>query len=226
MVHNYRLITFDVYTALFDVEGSLARRAAEALGDEAAARALVRAWRRRQMEYLLISNSLEQGRVPFAVVTRRALDDSLHRAGLQLPQAAQEAWMAAWETLRPWPEADEVLRTLAERGHRLGLLSNGDEAGLRALAGRLAVPVAHIFAAEQAGRYKPHPAVYALPRQQLGLGQHEVLHVAGSVTDVMGTKAAGLACAWSNRQGEQVLDPALRADFTFEDLRGVLSVVG
>jgi 2-haloacid dehalogenase len=224
-LRRFALITFDVYTALFDAEGSLAPRLEAALGVGADGRAVARAWRRRQMEYALISNSLGQARVPFALITRRALDDTLRRLGRELGQDARAGLVAAWDELSLWLEAGAVLAEVRARGHDIGLLSNGDRAMLQALAARLPVAVDHIFASEQAGYYKPHPSVYRLPLEWVGLAPVDVLHVAGSVTDVMGTRSAGLACAWSNRHYEHVLDPALAPDYEFRDLRGLLKLL-
>ncbi len=222
---RYKLITFDVYTALFDIESSLlpAMQAVVAPGIDSLP--LVRTWRRKQLEYVLISNSLGRGRVPFWTITKRALDYTLTRAGVELDHSASEQLMACWLHLHLWPEAGAVLATVKARGYRMGLLSNGDTEMLQALADRLPLPVDYVFASEAAGQYKPHPSVYALPTAQLSLQAGDILHVAGSPTDVMGTKAAGLICAWSNRNGERVLDPTLDADHKFTDLTGLLSIV-
>ena len=225
-----KLITFDVYTALFDVVGSLtpwmAAALSEAGGDGLAeAPTLVRAWRRKQLEYALISNSLGRARVPFRMITARALDYTLAQARRPLGTAERERLAAAWDQLDLWPEAGEVLLAVKARGWRLGLLSNGDSDMLAALAARLPVAMDDILASETAGCYKPDPRVYMLPGRALGLAPAEWLHVAGSATDVMGCKAAGMRCAWSNRWHDGLLDPALGPDYEFSDLRGVLRVI-
>ncbi len=222
---SFRLITFDVYTALFDIEGSLVPVIANSLGRDVDALALARAWRSKQLEYALISNSLERGHVPFALITRRALNYTLARAKQDLPERAREEWVNAWNHLKPWPEADQVLNTIKVRGYPLGVLSNGDEAMLRVLLSGLSIKFDHVFAADQAGRYKPHPSVYALPLESLKLAPNQMLQVAGSATDVMGCKSAGIPCAWSNRHGDRVLDPQLAPDYEFQDLYGVLTIL-
>ncbi|MBW7886023.1 MAG: haloacid dehalogenase type II [Caldilineaceae bacterium] len=221
---QYQIITFDVYTALFDIQGSLAPVVTAALG-AVDGPAFVNMWRRKQMEYVLISNALGQGRVAFSTITRRALDYTLAQTGATADEDRRRELTAAWLSLRPWPEAADVLTAVKARGYTIGLLSNGDSAMLHALLAALPPVVSHVFASEEAGHYKPHPAVYALPLQALRLAPTDLLHVAGSATDVMGTKAAGLPCLWSNRAGERVLDPALQPDYTFANLRGVLEIL-
>ena len=218
---RYQLITFDVYSALFDIEGSLAPLVATALGREGDALRFVRDWRRKQMEYVLISNSLQQARLSFESITRRALDDTLARAKRDLSEATRTELVHAWRTLQPWPEASGVLSSVKEGGFAIGLLSNGDQGMLEALLPRLPPVIEHVFSSEQAGHYKPHPSVYALPLTQLHLTANDLLHVAGSVTDVLGTKAAGLPCVWSNRRREPLLDRNLAPDDDVPDLSHV-----
>lgn len=217
-MHPFRLITFDVYTALFDVESSLTPAMSAIAGEPLA---LVRAWRAKQVELALISNSLDRGRLPFETLTRRALDITLARARLDAPEVLRQNLVQVWDELRPWPEAGEVLLEVKARGHALALLSNGDAAQLQSLAARLPVTFDHIFSTESAGCYKPHPSVYALPNS----APEHILHVAGSATDVLGAKSAGLHCAWSNRRGDPLLDPALPPDHEFADLRGLLNIL-
>ncbi|MGA9190242.1 MAG: haloacid dehalogenase type II [Anaerolineales bacterium] len=221
----YQVVTFDVYSALFDIESSLTGRVADALGTTVGAGSLVQAWRRTQMHYALISNALGMGRVPFRLVTRRALDLTLGQTGDELDHAGREALVQAWDELEPWPEATAVLKAVRQGGHRIAILSNGDQSMLEALAERLDISFDAIYSAEAAGAYKPNPAIYQLPCDDLGIAQSEILHVAGSPTDVMGAKSAGLPCAWSNRRGDHLLDPSLAPDFTFPNLRGLLDVL-
>src|SRR5687767_6061664 len=114
--HRYQLITFDVYTALFDIEGSLTSLIGAALGRDSNPLAFVRDWRRKQMEYVLISNSLQQARLSFESITQRALDYTLARANRDISEAARANLVHAWRTLQPWPEASEVLSSVKARG--------------------------------------------------------------------------------------------------------------
>lgn len=221
-----RLVTFDVYTALFDYQGSLLRAVRAACAERADAEALLRAWRTKQLEGAQLSNSLGGERIAFRDLTRMALNHTFARAGVALTPEHTESLVAAWDTLRPWPEAEAVLAELKSRGHALGLLSNGDEPMLRALAGRLATPVDHVFASDRAGTYKPHPAIYGLPAKELGAAAaSRLLHVAGSANDVLGAKRAGIACAWSNRGGDLLFDPRFPPDHEMRDLRGLLDIL-
>ena len=214
-----------MYSALVDFEGGLVPALRVACGRHADAHALVRAWRAKQLEYAQLSNSLARERIPFRTLTRRSLDYVLGRMSLALGEPARESLVAAWDRLPAWPEADATLQELAARGHTLAILSNGDEAMLRALARGFTGRFEHVFASDHAGHYKPHPSIYALPTQRLGIPPAEVLHVAGSGNDVLGAKLAGLRCAWSNRHGDRMLDPEVRPDWEIPDLGGLPGIV-
>ena len=84
----------------------------------------------------------------------------------------------------------------------------------------------HIFSAETAGSYKPHPSVYGLPEKLLGITRQDTLHIAGGATDVVGTVAYGMPCFWSNKTGEVLVDPTFAPNYEIADLSnlGVLLI--
>ena len=215
-----------MYSALFDIAGSLTGHLREAAGlDEAQATQAFQVWRAKQLERAAISNSLALARTSFRECTRQALGYVERRFGLALDDASRQELVMAWDHLTPWPEAPRVLETLASRGYRLALLSNGDRDMLQALAASLAVPFAHIFSSEDAGTYKPHPAMYELPMRTPVLARAQVLHVAGGANDALGSAAAGLPCYWSNRTGDVPLDPAYAPAYQGRNLEGLLELL-
>lgn len=207
MLDGYRLITFDVYMALMDIQGGLRAAFSAATGlDDEASQALVALWRAKQMERAAASNSLDGERTSFRECTAMALDYVCDRHSLALSQAERGELIAAWDVLPPWPEADEALAAVKAKGYPIAILSNGDQAMLEAVAKQFETPFDHILSSEGAGKYKPHPRVYGLPAERLGLRSEAVLHVAGSAHDVLGTVAFGMACVWSNRGRDILLD--------------------
>lgn len=220
------LVTFDAYTALFDIAGSLTGTLRALTGlDEAQAASAFQLWRAKQMERAAISNSLGRGRVSFRECTRQGLAYVERRLKLALSDDQRRVLLAAWDRVSPWPEAARVLATLSARGYPLALLSNGDRDMLEAAAQNLPVSFAHIFSSEDAGAYKPHPSIYALPHEQLGLDAGRILHVAGATNDALGAAAAGLPCYWSNRAGDVLLDPAYAPTHERPDLGGLLDIL-
>ncbi len=216
------LVTFDVYMALLDIEGSLVPVVAETFGmpgDQALA--FVRVWRAKQLERAATSNSLEGERTSFRDATAMALDYVAGRNGVAMDTDTRDRLIAAWDTLNPWPEANDAIAAVKGRGCQTAILSNGDQAMLEAVARAFPAGFDHILSSETAGRYKPHPAIYALPTSALGTDKDRVLHVAGSANDVLGCVAAGMACVWSNRHRDILLDPAYPPAKELPDLSGV-----
>lgn len=221
-----KLVSFDVYMALLDIQGSLVPVFADALGLSARdADPMVRTWRAKQMELAAASNSLGKGRRSFRDCTRLGLDYVLTRGDLELDADGRQALVMAWDDIKPWPEAVDVVAAVKARGYATAILSNGDQDMLDAVARNFGSDMDYVLSSETAGWYKPHPAVYELPAKLLGIGVADTLHVAGSPGDVLGAGAFGMACYWSNRSGDLVADPALAPAHQGADLRGVLSII-
>jgi 2-haloalkanoic acid dehalogenase type II len=102
-----------------------------------------------------------------------------------------------WTTISPWPGA-EVLKGLEAK---LGIVTNCSEKLGRAAAARVGVPFDVIVTSERAGFYKPDPRPYRLALSELGLDASEVLFVAGSGFDLIGTARVGMDAYWHNRVG-------------------------
>ena len=199
----YQLITFDVYTALTDLERSLVEALGPLVdGDGPSAGALLGNWRTKQMEYARISNSLGAGRVSFRQITRRSLDYALGRASIEADDTVRDELVDAWNRLDLWHEARSVIDTISGRGYEVAVLSNGDVDMLKALVAHNRLPFERIFSAEHAGAYKPDPAVYRLPVEALGMAPRQILHVAGSATDTLGAlgRGTGMCLVESHRR--------------------------
>jgi 2-haloacid dehalogenase len=217
-----KLVTFDVYMALLDIEGSLVPVVADRLNMKVNAAAIfVRTWRAKQMERAAISNSLDKGHASFRNVTGMALDYVAGQNNIEIYPETREALIGEWDKLNPWPEANEVVGAVKAKGCMTAILSNGDQAMLEAVARNFSSGFDHILSAETAGKYKPHPAVYNLPTTVLGIDKMDVLHIAGSANDVLGAVAADMACVWTNRHGDILLDPAYPPATVISDLAGV-----
>ncbi len=222
---SYRLITFDAYSGLADFKTTLMPVIKRILSlPDDAAEPFLATWRAKQLDAAALSNALGHGRTSFHDCTALALDYAAFKQGVTVSVAQRSDLIDAWYPLKPWPEADEILTQLRERGYELAILSNGDRAMLEGIASQVSTKIDHIFSTEDVGLYKPAPEVYDLPLDGLGLKRNEYLHVAGGANDVIGTKSAGISCYWNNRIGDRVLYPQYAADFEGPDLRGLLEV--
>ena len=119
-----------------------------------------------------------------------------------LPPTVASTLEREWETIRPWDEAPGILRRLNET-RRLGVVTNCSERLGRAAAAQLGVPFDVLVTSERAGFYKPRPEPYRLALAELRLEPKEVLFVAGSGFDLIGTSKVGMDTYWHNRVGLQ-----------------------
>ncbi|MEO3867387.1 HAD-IA family hydrolase [Nonomuraea sp. B12E4] len=177
---RYDAVLFDLLTAVLD-SWSLWDAVA---GDPVAGRE----WRG---EYL----RLAYGAGPYTPY-EELVEEAARARGL--PPGLAAALTARWDELAPWPEAPQVIGTLA-RHVRIGVVTNcSRELGRRA-AGRAGVSFDVVVTAEEAGAYKPRPEPYRTALERLGLRAERVLFVAGSRFDIPGAGGVGMDVWWHNR---------------------------
>jgi len=181
---QYKAVLFDLLTGLLD-SWSVWNRVAGS--DEAGRR-----WRAAYLE-------LTYGCGPYRPY-ETLVAEAARSVGLD--EGSAKVLKAQWHRIEPWSEAPEVLRNL-KINHKLGIVTNCSERLGRAAAGRLGVAFDVIVTSERAGFYKPDPAPYRLALSELDLKADEVLFVAGSGFDLIGTARVGLDTYWHNRVGLQ-----------------------
>jgi len=191
-----RAVVFDAYGTLFDV-ASAAELARDQLGDHAPA--LSEIWRAKQLQYTWLRSLLGR-HADFEAVTADALDFALESLGLAEP-GLRARLLALYDHLGPYPDARETLERLRASGFKTAILSNGSPRMLRAAAesARLAHLLDALLSIEDVGVYKPHPSVYQLAVDRLGVRAKEVLFVTANGWDAHGAKAFGFHVAWCNR---------------------------
>ena len=194
-----RAVVFDAYGTLFDV-GSAAERAADQLGPRW--RALADVWRGRQLQYSWLRSLMGQ-HADFWQLTGDALDFALEELGLA-DSTLRARLMALYERLGAYPEARATLERLRAGGLRLAVLSNGAPAMLAAAAvsAGLDTLLDAVLSVEEVGVYKPHPSVYRLAVDRLGLPAAEIAFVSSNGWDAHGAAAFGFRVAWCNRAGQ------------------------
>lgn len=191
---------FDAYGTLFDF-GAAARRCEDLLGREAAA-ALTALWRDKQLQYTWLRAA--QGRhADFWQVTGDALDFALETLGID--GGMRDRLMALYRTLDPFPEVADVLMRLKAAGLHTAILSNGSPAMLEALvkAARFEPLLDAVLSVEAVGVYKPHPKVYQLAVDRLGVAAAEISFQSSNAWDAHAASAFGMTVVWCNRYGQR-----------------------
>ena len=218
-----RAVLFDAYGTLFDVYSvsALAEELFPRFGERLAA-----LWRDKQIEYTrLVSMSDPSGARyrPFWELTRAGLRYAALRFGLTLTPESEGRLMEQYLHLAAFPENRGVLESLAARGIRAGVLSNGDPGMLGAVVRNagFADLLNPVLSVDPTRRFKTDPATYALGVQALGVSASEILFVSSNCWDVVGATWFGYTAFWVNRFGlplEQLDTPPAHTGSGLQDV--------
>ncbi len=202
-----RAVVFDAYGTLFDV-ASAAERSRDLLGDKAGP--LAELWRQKQLQYTWL-RALMGRHADFWQVTGDSLDYALDALRIATPDLRRRL-MEAYERIGPCADAREALTRIKAAHLRTAILSNGAPRMLAAAVRSAGLDdlLDETLSVESVGVYKPHPSVYKLALDRLGVWPLELAFVTANGWDAWGAKAAGLRVAWCNRSGvprERLGDP-------------------
>jgi 2-haloacid dehalogenase len=202
--HSLSVLAFDAYGTLFDVMSVTARCERHFPGHGAS---LAGRWRAKQLQYTWL-RSLMGRYADFWSVTGDALDHAAASLELNLTPACRRDLMDAYLALDLFPDVGPGLDALRQQGLRLAILSNGSPAMLDAAVRHagLAGVFAAIVSADEAGIFKPSPAVYGRLLERLSIGADAVGFVSSNSWDVGGAASAGLTTFWLRRHAGEPPD--------------------
>jgi 2-haloacid dehalogenase len=190
---------FDAYGTLFDVNSAAARHR-DALG--AAADALSATWRRKQLEYTWL-RSLMGVHADFWEVTTAALEHACERHGIG-DGALRSQLMESYRRLSAYPEVPAMLAAIRDGGFKTAILSNGTPAMLQSAvaAAGIGALLDQVLSVEDVGIYKPHPKVYQLAVDRLGVPAPRICFLSANGWDAAGAAQFGFRAIWINRAAE------------------------
>ena len=206
---------FDAYGTLFDV-GTIS----PAVRDELPGhwQALAQLWRAKQLQYTWL-RGLAGHHADFWQVTGDALDYAMENLGLGGADL-RERLLNQYLHISVYSEVEQTLAQLKSQGVRLAVLSNGTPAMLAtALAtGGIAAYFDAVISVEEVGVFKPHPSVYALAPQRLGVPKECTCFVSSNGWDACSAKAFGFRVLWCNRSAQPAERIPLAPDGEVRDL--------
>lgn len=199
-LHDIHACVFDAYGTLLDFNSATAR-AADVLGDRAAP--LSELWRAKQVQYTWL-RSLMGAYVPFWQVTGEALDFALDTLGIHSP-GLRERLMGLYRELAPFPDVVATLTTLRGAGMRTAILTNGSQDMIDAGCRHAGITplLDAILSVDEVGIYKPHPRVYQLAADRLGVAAGRIAFVSSNGWDAAGAAQFGFQVAWCNRYAQR-----------------------
>ena len=150
---------------------------------------------------------------------RRAFIYCLRLHGVSFDYTEVDHFMAVYDDLRPYPDAVEGLQKLADSNRfQLVALSNGEQSYLERLARHnIGIPFSHVISVEQAGVFKPHPAVYRTAARIMNREPAEIMMVAAHSFDITGARACGYRGAYVNRYRLPNEESPYQPDFEVAD---------
>jgi 2-haloacid dehalogenase len=195
-----RACVFDAYGTLFDL-ASAAARCDDVLGGKAAAVSAL--WREKQITYTWLRAA--QGlHADFWQVTGDGLDFTLETLGIADP-GIRARLMGLYRELNCFPEVPDVLARLKAAGFATAILSNGSPDMLRDLvaSAKLGGLLDHVLSVEEVGVFKPHPSVYQLAVDRLGVPASAISFQSSNAWDAHAASAFGMRVVWCNRYGQR-----------------------
>jgi 2-haloacid dehalogenase len=198
-----RVVAFDGYGTLFDVDAAARRLAAEP-GREgfAAVAALVsRDWRYKQLQYSWI-RTITGAHADFWKCTEDGLDWALEAAGIG-GEGLRARLLGFYAELDAYPEVPATLAALKARGVATAILSNGSPAMLDGAVRSAGIGglLDAVLSVEAVGAFKPARPVYDMVGGRFGTEPDEVLFVSSNGWDAASAAGYGFEAVWANRAG-------------------------
>lgn len=191
---------FDAYGTLFDY-ASAAARCGAVLG--AKREPLNSLWREKQLQYTWL-RAVQGKHADFWQVTGDALDFALDSLGIDALDL-RERLMDSYLTLDAFPEVPGVLERLQKMGIKTAILSNGSHEMLRHAVSNARIEsfLDAVLSVEEVGVYKPHPKVYQLAVDRLGIERQAISFQSSNAWDAWAASAFGMRVVWCNRYGQR-----------------------
>jgi 2-haloacid dehalogenase len=190
---------FDAYGTLFDLNAAVAPYRSE-LGDKADK--LSEVWRLKQLQYTWL-RSLMDRYTDFWTVTGESLDYAMDALAIDNADL-RDKLLGAFFELDAYAEIPDMLETLKANGLKTAILSNGEPKMLAAAVQNAGIGelLDAVLSVEDIGIYKPHPSVYQLAVDRLGIAAERVSFQSSNSWDAVAAAAFGFRVAWCNRFGQ------------------------
>jgi 2-haloacid dehalogenase len=194
-----RACVFDAYGTLFDTAAAAAA-CRDRLGGNS--EPLAKLWREKQLQYTWL-RALQGRHADFWQVTGDALDFAMETLGVA-DAALRRRLMDLSLTLEAFPEVPAMLKRLKAAGLKTAILSNGTPRMLEAAVTNAGIGdfLDAVLSVEEVGVYKPHPKVYQLAVDRLGIAPGAISFQSSNAWDAHAASAFGMRVVWCNRSAQ------------------------
>ena len=195
-MNKIKACIFDAYGTLFDVNAAC-RELSKEVGDNW--EKLASLWRLRQVEYTWLRNSMDEY-IDFWQITSDALDYAMETLGIENYELREEL-LNLYLKLEAYPEVNDLLKKLKQRGLKTGILSNGSMKMLNSAVNNANIReyLDEILSVEECEIYKPSSKVYDLVKIKMQIGKENVLFFSSNAWDMHAASNYGFKTIWVNR---------------------------
>ena len=195
-MNKIKACIFDAYGTLFDVNAAC-RELSKEVGDNW--EKLASLWRLRQVEYTWLRNSMDEY-IDFWQITSDALDYAMETLGIKNNELREEL-LNLYLKLEAYPEVNDLLKKLKQRGLMTGILSNGSMKMLNSAVDNANIReyLDEILSVEECKIYKPSSKVYDLVKIKMQIGKENVLFFSSNAWDMHAASNYGFKTIWVNR---------------------------
>ncbi len=195
-MNKIKACIFDAYGTLFDVNAAC-RELSKEVGDNW--EKLASLWRLRQVEYTWLRNSMDEY-IDFWQITSDALDYAMETLDIENNELREEL-LNLYLKLEAYPEVNDLLKKLKQRGLKTGILSNGSMKMLNSAVDNANIReyLDEILSVEECKIYKPSSKVYDLVKIKMQISKENVLFFSSNAWDMHAASNYGFKTIWVNR---------------------------
>jgi len=195
-MNKIKACIFDAYGTLFYVNAAC-RELSKEVGDNW--EKLASLWRLRQVEYTWLRNSMDEY-IDFWQITSDALDYAMETLGIENNELREEL-LNLYLKLEAYPEVNDLLKKLKQRGLMTGILSNGSMKMLNSAVDNANIReyLDGILSVEECKIYKPSNKVYDLVKIKMQISIENVLFFSSNAWDMHAASNYGFKTIWVNR---------------------------
>lgn len=212
---NIKALVFDLYGTLYNVHSVVAECEQRFAGQGEAISVM---WRQKQVEYTWL-RGLSGDYKNFEEATADALRYTANHLGLELDEEGGAALCKAYLKLDAYPEVPTALAQLSALP--LAILSNGSPNSIRKVVENsgLSAMFDQLISVDSVRTFKPHPSVYQLAEDRMGLAKEEILFVSCNPWDASGAKYFGYPVCWIKRNSVAFEELGQTPDMVASDLQ-------
>lgn len=175
----------------------------------------------------------KEGKIPSEDTFFHRIHRTYQDAGLDLDRTVvdrfEEMYRYYQKHITVPEEIQEMLHYCKEKGHRMGILTNGNVKGqggkVRALHMEQWFAQEDIFISEVTGFHKPALGAFRYVEDQLGVNAEDIWYIGDTYeADVLGGKRAGWNVIWYNHRHREMADENV-ADITVTTAEELLKVL-